>query len=116
TMAGVEGTFFRALAVTVATALLTSLALALTWTPTLSHFLLRRKKKGAHAEEPAALPPAEEASEAPAIVHEHVATTGLMGKVTRFYVKVLHFALDKWPVMLLGSAAFVAVSYFCYMR
>src|SRR5262249_36017465 len=34
---GVRGTFFRALAVTVATALLTSLALALTWTPTLSH-------------------------------------------------------------------------------
>ena len=36
---GVNGTFFRALAVTVGTALLTSLALALTWTPTLSHYL-----------------------------------------------------------------------------
>ena len=115
-MEGVEGTFFRALAVTVATALLTSLALALTWTPTLSHFLLRRKKKGVQTEEPAALPPAEEASEVPATVHEHVATTGLMGKVTRFYVSVLYFALDKWPVMLLGSAALVAVSYFCYTR
>jgi len=34
---GVTGTFFRALAVTVGMALLTSLALALTWTPTLSH-------------------------------------------------------------------------------
>jgi multidrug efflux pump subunit AcrB len=116
TMEGVEGTFFRALAVTVATALLTSLALALTWTPTLSHFLLRRKKKAAHAEEPAALPPAEEVSEAPASVHEHVATTGLMGKVTRFYVRLLHFALDKWPVMVLGSAVLIAVSYFCYTR
>jgi CzcA family heavy metal efflux pump len=39
---GVTGVFFRALAVTVGTALLTSLALALTWTPTLSHFLLKR--------------------------------------------------------------------------
>ena len=37
---GVTGTFFRALAVTVGTALLTSLALALTWTPTLSHYFL----------------------------------------------------------------------------
>src|SRR5207248_2009127 len=36
---GVTGTFFRALAITVGVALLTSLALALTWTPTLSHFL-----------------------------------------------------------------------------
>jgi multidrug efflux pump subunit AcrB len=39
-IAGVTGTFFRALALTVGTALLTSLALALTWTPTLSHYLL----------------------------------------------------------------------------
>ena len=36
---GVEGVFFRALALTVAIALVTSLALALTWTPTLSHYL-----------------------------------------------------------------------------
>src|SRR4029079_6237496 len=43
-MAGVEGTFFRALAITVGTALLTSLALALTWTPTLSHYLLRKQR------------------------------------------------------------------------
>jgi CzcA family heavy metal efflux pump len=39
---GVTGVFFRALAVTVGMALLTSLALALTWTPTLSHFLIKR--------------------------------------------------------------------------
>ena len=43
---GVTGTFFRALALTVGTALLTSLMLALTWTPTLSYFLLRRKACG----------------------------------------------------------------------
>src|SRR5437660_6047965 len=44
---GVTGTFFRALAITVGTSLLTSLALALTWTPTLSHYLLKRKKTDA---------------------------------------------------------------------
>jgi multidrug efflux pump subunit AcrB len=43
---GVTGTFFRALAVTVGMALLTSLALALTWTPTLSHYLIRRHGAG----------------------------------------------------------------------
>ncbi len=48
TITGVTGTFFRALAVTVATALLTSLALALTWTPTLSHYLAapQRQRRG----------------------------------------------------------------------
>ena len=44
---GVTGTFFRALAVTVGVALLTSLALALTWTPALSHLLVRSNAQGA---------------------------------------------------------------------
>ena len=44
---GVTGVFFRALAVTVGMALLTSLALALTWTPTLSHYFLRSRREGA---------------------------------------------------------------------
>ncbi len=42
---GVTGTFFRALAITVGVALLTSLALALTWTPTLSHYFLRKPRE-----------------------------------------------------------------------
>lgn len=52
---GVTGTFFRALAVTMTVALLTSLLLALTWTPGLSLFLLRRgrssRSSAHHAEE-----------------------------------------------------------------
>jgi CzcA family heavy metal efflux pump len=40
-VSGVTGVFFRALAITMAAALLTSLALALTWTPGLSYVLLR---------------------------------------------------------------------------
>src|SRR5207302_10205778 len=42
---GVTGSFFRALAVTMTVSLLTSLLLALTWTPTLSQYLVRRKDK-----------------------------------------------------------------------
>src|SRR6202140_3873962 len=50
-IAGVTGTFFRALAVTMAVSLFTSLALALTWTPTLSQFLIRDGKyDGKHSE------------------------------------------------------------------
>jgi CzcA family heavy metal efflux pump len=41
-VSGVTGSFFRALAVTMVAALLTSLALALTWTPGLSYVLLRQ--------------------------------------------------------------------------
>jgi len=40
---GVTGVFFRALAITVAVSLLTSLGLALTLTPTLSQFFIRRR-------------------------------------------------------------------------
>jgi CzcA family heavy metal efflux pump len=48
---GVTGVFFRALAVTVGMALLTSLALALTWTPTLSHYFIRQRPGGHTGEE-----------------------------------------------------------------
>jgi CzcA family heavy metal efflux pump len=51
---GVTGSFFRALAVTMTAALLTSLLLALTWTPALALTLLRKSSKttegGAHAQ------------------------------------------------------------------
>src|SRR5450631_3560098 len=47
---GVTGVFFRALALTVGVALLTSLALALTWTPTLSHYLIRKGTGGKRRE------------------------------------------------------------------
>src|SRR6201982_3541568 len=40
---GVTGTFFRALALTMGLALFTSLALALTWTPTLSGYFIRKR-------------------------------------------------------------------------
>ncbi len=43
---GVTGSFFRALAITMTAALLTSLVLALTWTPGLSLFLLREQRNG----------------------------------------------------------------------
>ena len=42
---GVTGSFFRALAITMTAALLTSLALALSWTPALAIVFLRKSKK-----------------------------------------------------------------------
>jgi CzcA family heavy metal efflux pump len=97
---GVTGTFFRALAVTVGTALLTSLALALTWTPTLSHYLLRRRG----SEHPTSSTDS----------HGHVATTGLMGRVTRVYVGALRFVLAYPFALAAACVVLIVASYFCY--
>jgi CzcA family heavy metal efflux pump len=97
---GVTGTFFRALAVTVATALLTSLALALTWTPTLSHYLLRRRPEE-HA---------EEISDA----HDHVEARGIMGAVTRAYNRSLRFVLNYPITLVAGCVGLIVASFFCY--
>ncbi len=94
-IAGVTGTFFRALAITVGTALLTSLALALTWTPTLSHYLLRRQRSGKVHTEP---------------------STGLMGRVTKFYARSLGGALAHPFILALGCIGLIAVSYLCYNK
>src|SRR4029077_13932315 len=81
TITGVTGTFFRALAVTVGMALLTSLALAVTWTPTLSHYLLRRRAGGG--------------STASTDAHGHVSSTGWMGRIMSVYVSTLRLVLAR---------------------
>jgi len=97
---GVTGTFFRALAVTVGTALLTSLALALTWTPTLSHYLLRRRQSAHPTEVPDA--------------SGHAVPAGFMVRVTRVYEHTLRFVLAYPFVFGIACLALIAGSYFCY--
>ncbi len=92
---GVTGTFFRALAITVGMALLTSLALALTWTPTLSHYFLRKPRERA----------AESGSEE---------RTGPMAHLVRIYHRVLRLALEHRWVMALFCVLLVGASYVCY--
>ena len=91
---GVTGVFFRALAVTVSVALLTSLALALTWTPTLSHYFLkstgRRPSAGRHETVPLWL--------------------------MRPYERVLRFTLDHKLVLAAFSLLLIAGSYFCFQN
>src|SRR5262249_10423254 len=96
TIAGVTGVFFRALAVTVGVALLTSLALALTWTPTLSHFLLRRQgsARKRHTDERV--------------------RSGVMGHLVNAYEWVLTLTLARPIVLILGCAAVIVGGYFSY--
>jgi CzcA family heavy metal efflux pump len=105
---GVYGTFFRALALTLGVSLFTSLALALSWTPTLSSFLIRRNKNAAesnenHAESFADLLTAEEAS-----------TGKFFGRIIEFHQHWLQRALQK-PWWLIGlSVGLVVTSYVCF--
>ena len=100
TITGVTGAFFRALAVTVGTALLTSLALALTWTPTLSHYLLRRQRSGRSTES--------------ADPSGHVAATGFMGRLTHGYERALRFVLAYPLVLAAACIVLIVASFFCY--
>jgi len=98
---GVTGTFFRALAVTVAVALLTSLALALTWTPALSHVLIRShpsRSPRAHRDSP-------DGETAPA---------RMMARVTRLYKRALQAALAHPAILALLACLLVVISFFCY--
>ena len=97
---GVTGTFFRALAVTVGAALLTSLLLALTWTPTLSHYLLRRRPSGT--------------TTASADLHGHASSSGFMGFLTRAYAATLRFVLARPLVFVTACVGLIVASYFCY--
>ncbi|HEV2205581.1 MAG TPA: efflux RND transporter permease subunit [Candidatus Acidoferrales bacterium] len=67
---GVTGVFFRAMAVTIGAALLTSLTLALTWTPTLCVYLLKKQSAhdGTHPDAGAHAPVAANATGDPPVV------------------------------------------------
>ncbi len=129
---GVTGVFFRAMAVTIGAALLTSLALALTWTPTLCIYLL---KKPAGEERPAGDEP--HAAVAPSFpeglnnsdegvkqveinrllqAEEEHLMKGFFGRVIRFYEAWFRRSLKRpvWVPVL--TVALILVSYVCYQH
>src|SRR5215470_10682757 len=109
-IAGVTGTFFRALAITMTVALLVSLFLAMTWTPTLSQFLLREKNldqapaaSGSTELDPHALLAAEES---------HLG--GLFGRIVNFYTRLMQNILRRPSLLVGSSAAIIVLSFVCY--
>ncbi|MGH9535038.1 MAG: efflux RND transporter permease subunit [Terriglobales bacterium] len=108
-MSGLTGSFFRALAITMSIALLTSLVLAVSWTPALSQYLIR---KGAGNAEPDAGGMAA-APEGVLRLHE-VEESGFFGRVIRYYERWLTPALKKPAWLALGCAALIAVSLVTY--
>jgi multidrug efflux pump subunit AcrB len=95
----VTGSFFRALAVTVGVALLTSLALALTWTPTLSHYFIRAEQRR-HSE----------GLSAEGRGHSDSVPPWLMA----LYERVLRLTLARPVVLLAGTLAVVVVAFLAY--
>ncbi len=92
---GVTGSFFRALAVTMTAALLTSLLLALTWTPGLSLTLLRANRETHTA--------------------SHSRQSRLMTRVLSWHESVLQWAFRK-PLLLGGLCLLLVVgSGFAYL-
>jgi multidrug efflux pump subunit AcrB len=93
---GVTGSFFRALAVTMTAALLTSLALALTWTPGLSIVMLRERDTFAESK----------------VKHDEPGR--LLGRVISWHKRALHWSLEK-PVLLAAACALLILgTWFTY--
>jgi len=124
---GVTGVFFRALAVTMTVSLLTSLALALTWTPTLSQYFIRghhdkdRSPAESDTPPPSALPASNE-TEAPEendnamklLAAEERHLSGFFLRVVNFHERWLRRALERPRLLAILSAALIVVSYLCY--
>ena len=109
-IAGVTGTFFRALAITMTVSLFTSLALALTWTPNLSLYFIRGHKSERDAEADA--PDEESISKLLAAEDAHL--SGFFQKIVDFHERWLRRALAK-PIWLgLLSLVLVGVAFACY--
>jgi CzcA family heavy metal efflux pump len=111
-IAGVTGTFFRALAVTMSVSLFTSLILALTWTPTLSQFFIKRKHDAADA--PSETEGDQEEDINRLLAAEEASLGGFFLKVVNFHEKWLRRALEHPKALALMSLVLIAASYGCY--
>jgi len=105
---GVTGTFFRALAITMTVALGTSLLLALTWTPTLSLYLVRRKET--------ASPVADSAGPdmAALLAAEEAHLSGFFGRIVEIYARTMRAIMKRPWVLVASSVLVVALSFLCY--
>ncbi|NYF88384.1 efflux RND transporter permease subunit [Tunturibacter empetritectus] len=100
---GVTGSFFRALAVTMTAALLTSLLLALTFTPALSLSLLRERR------EDAPLKPSEENAAA-----NHDDNGPFMRRVLSLHNRVLGWTIRRTWALAAISGVLIVVGYLAY--
>jgi CzcA family heavy metal efflux pump len=106
---GVTGSFFRALAITMTVALLSSLLLALTWTPTLSQYFVRRKDRG----ETGGMPAGEQTA-AVLLAVEEAHLSGFFGRIVDLYARVMLGVLRRPVTLGVSCAAIVVMTFVCY--
>ncbi len=106
---GVTGSFFRALAITMTVALLSSLLLALTWTPTLSQYFVRRKDTVVGPEIPAG-----EQTAASLLAAEEAHLSGFFGRIVDFYGRIMLKILYRPAMVAVSCAAIAVMTFVCY--
>jgi multidrug efflux pump subunit AcrB len=115
---GVTGSFFRALAVTMTVSLFTSLLLALTWTPTLSQYFVRRVDRFAAADVKDASDTARASSEGPdmaaLLAAEEAHLSGFFGRIVDFYGRVMKSVLKRPWTLAASSFAIIVLAGVCY--
>ena len=118
---GVTGSFFRALAVTMTVSLFISLLLALSWTPTLSQYFVRRKDPQPVEALPATEITSSEAAVTGTSAHaaalhaaEEAQLTGYFGRVVDFYERTMRAVLARPSLLIISSVIIVVLSFVCY--
>jgi len=107
---GVTGSFFRALAITMTVSLFSSLILALTFTPTLSLYFVRRRTT-----QPIETPtgPAKSGTmQLLAAEDRHI--SGAFGRIVNFYERTMRVVLHRRWAVAAGSLAIVVLTVVCY--
>jgi hydrophobe/amphiphile efflux-1 (HAE1) family protein len=113
-LTGVTGVFFRSLALTMSVALLTSLVLALGFTPVLAERFVKAKPKKASPKEEGEATRSDREQLADEHEEEEEARGKLLGAIIRRYEAVLSFALDRPWVVLLTIVLVLGGSYLLY--
>jgi multidrug efflux pump subunit AcrB len=104
---GVTGSFFRALAITMIVSLLSSLLLALAWTPTLSQYFVRRRNSAGDLPQPTE-PAAQPQEVGVLMVAEEAHISGIFGKIVDFYERCMKSVIRR-PILLIASSAVIVV-------
>src|SRR5271157_4633751 len=118
---GVTGSFFRALAITMTVSLFTSLLLALTWTPTLSLYFLRRSGRRKSPDDKS--PEAREQQTSPTntdsaalLVAEEAQMPGFFAGIIALYARVMETVIQRPLILAAGALTIVLLAVGCFVK